>query len=67
MAKQMIQCPNCKYEGEGIMYTKGSFLMEVFLWLLFIVPGVFYSVWRLTTKGLVCPKCMFQHVVRVSV
>lgn len=31
--------------------------MEVFLWLLLIVPGFIYSLWRLTTKTKVYPKC----------
>lgn len=37
--------------------TKGSFLVEVALWLLFCLPGVIYSIWRLTSKTLICPSC----------
>jgi hypothetical protein len=37
--------------------TRGSFVMEIVLWLLFILPGLIYSIWRLTTRKEVCPKC----------
>jgi hypothetical protein len=28
-----IRCPNCKYEGQGKFITKGSFGLEVIMWL----------------------------------
>jgi len=31
--------------------TKGSFLIELVLWLCFIVPGLIYSIWRHTTRA----------------
>jgi hypothetical protein len=52
-----IKCPVCNYRGKAKNKTKGSFIMEVVLWCLFIVPGFIYSVWRLTSKVDVCPRC----------
>ncbi len=62
----LISCPNCKYEGAGKHTTRGSFWIEIVLWLCFIVPGLIYSIWRLTTKGYVCPKCDYRYVARVG-
>ena len=31
--------------------------MEVFCWLLFLLPGLIYSIWRLTSRYNACPKC----------
>lgn len=63
MRKILINCPNCKYEGAGKYGVKGSFAIELILWLCFIVPGLIYSIWRLTTKGMRCPQCGFEYVV----
>ncbi len=62
----LIRCPNCKYEGQGKFITKGSFGMEVILWLFLIVPGLIYSVWRLSNKKWTCPQCDFEHVVKIG-
>jgi len=55
-----IQCPNCKYEGNGKYITKGSVALELGLWLLFMFPGLVYSIWRFSTKKWVCPECDFE-------
>lgn len=31
--------------------------MELVCWMLLVLPGVFYSIWRLTTRSDVCPTC----------
>jgi len=61
-----IRCPNCKYEGPGKFITKGSFGVEVILWLFLIVPGLIYSIWRLSNKKWTCPQCDFEHVVKLG-
>lgn len=50
-------CTNCGCVGEPLTRVKGSFLIEVVLWLFMILPGILYSLWRLTTKEKVCPAC----------
>lgn len=40
--------------------------MELFLFLLFIVPGLIYGVWRLTTKRKICPACGSVDLVPVN-
>lgn len=64
LKKNWIKCPNCGYEGEGERYRPGSFWIEVILWLLAIVPGVIYSLWRLCSLRIRCPKCSYRYVIK---
>jgi hypothetical protein len=50
-------CVECGYQGTPKTFTRGSLLTELMLWLLLIVPGVLYSLWRLTTRYRGCPAC----------
>lgn len=57
-------CKRCRTTFEKPKrYMAGSFLTELFLWLLFIVPGLIYSIWRLTTKAKVCPSCESVEII----
>jgi hypothetical protein len=56
MASESI-CLNCDHQSKPEKITKGNMLVEVILWLFFIVPGIIYSIWRLRSKQEVCPKC----------
>lgn len=59
-----IHCLECHYEGEAKKITKGHFLLEVVLWFCFLVPGIIYSFWRITSgryKG--CPDCLSSKVI----
>lgn len=55
--KKEFVCSNCGYVGKPKKMTKGSMLMELVLWLLLLVPGIIYSIWRMTTRYEACPKC----------
>jgi hypothetical protein len=48
------------------MVTRGSFAVELGLWLLFCAPGVIYSLWRLTSKRKCCPSCNSEAIVRAD-
>lgn len=61
-----IKCTNCGYEGEPKISTPGSCLMELILWLFFLVPGVIYSFWRLGNKKPVCPKCGWEYPIKTE-
>lgn len=50
-------CNNCGFTGRRKTETRGSILIELVLWLCLIVPGLIYSIWRMTTRYSVCPKC----------
>lgn len=61
-----IQCPNCKYEGNGKRITRGSVAVELVLWLLFMFPGLVYSIWRFSTRKWVCPECDCKNVREIK-
>lgn len=50
-------CLSCGHEGPTKKPTKGSFFIELILWLCFLVPGLIYSIWRLNTRHEVCINC----------
>ena len=52
-----LVCTNCGHVGATTKVTKGHFALEVILWLCFLIPGIIYSVWRLTTRHEACPAC----------
>ena len=56
MAKQLL-CTRCLTLGKPKTATRGSLATEIVLWLLMILPGVLYSLWRLTTRRPVCRAC----------
>ena len=45
-----MYCNNCGTIGKAKTRTKSSFLIEIFLWFMLIVPGIVYSLWRLTSR-----------------
>ncbi len=56
-------CSNCGYTGNPKTQTRGNIFYEIFLWCLFLAPGVLYSIWRLSTKQQVCPKCKMPNMI----
>ena len=63
LAAAQMYCQHCGTVGQPKTRVKGSFLIELVLWLCFIVPGLIYSIWRLTTKEKVCPKCGMPNMI----
>lgn len=56
MAKEMV-CTSCHTKAQPKKLTPGSFLIELFLWLCFLVPGFVYSLWRISSKKDTCREC----------
>lgn len=50
-------CIQCGYEGRRKAKKKGSTTLEIVLWVVFLIPGPFYSLWRIFSKEYVCPMC----------
>lgn len=59
-------CTRCYTVAKPRRHTPGSIIIELLLWLSFIVPGLIYSVWRLTSKQNVCRTCGSPGVVPVN-
>lgn len=60
-----MKCALCGYVGPAKRVTKGSFLIELLLWFFFIIPGLIYSIWRLSNKVKICPKCKHETLIPV--
>ncbi|HXK52976.1 hypothetical protein H6802_02905 [Candidatus Nomurabacteria bacterium] len=56
-------CANCGFKGRPVKQTKGSFALELLLWIVFLIPGVAYTIWRMTTTQEVCPKCKTPNML----
>lgn len=65
---RMEVCTMCGYAGSSVLSSKGSFLMEVGVWLLCFFAVAFaglvallvalgYSIYRLVSREKVCPSC----------
>lgn len=61
----MYYCANCKNKVNGKKKTPGYFLLELFLWFLFIIPGLIYSIWRISNKKLVCEECGWPYLKKL--
>jgi hypothetical protein len=56
-------CLNCGYNGKIKQRPRGSGLIELILWLCFLIPGLIYTAWRGHKKEYICPKCQSDHIV----
>jgi len=65
MAKEMM-CTNCGHVGKPKRYTKGSMIVELGLWICFLIPGLIYSIWRLSSRYDGCPKCRASNMVPLT-
>lgn len=57
IGKNAMICTTCGSIGTPHTITRGSFMMEVGLWILILLPGILYSIWRLTTRYKACMQC----------
>lgn len=62
MSKQLI-CSQCGHIGSTETAIKGNGLIEIVLWLFFIIPGVIYSIWRSSSRHKVCMKCSSTSLI----
>ena len=65
MSKKPI-CGTCGTIGTPKTETRGSIFIEIILWLCFLIPGLIYSVWRLTTRRPVCRECGGHQLMPVT-
>jgi hypothetical protein len=59
----MRVCKECGTVAKPRSDTPGSILIELVLWLCFIVPGLIYSFWRISKRRQVCPACESPNIV----
>ena len=61
-----LYCTACGTVAIPKRYTKGSFGMEILLWLLMVLPGVLYTLWRITSKYAGCPQCQAPGMIPLT-
>jgi hypothetical protein len=59
-------CTVCGSVSEPRSITKGSTFIELILWLCFIIPGLVYSVWRLSSRYEACRECESTSIVPID-
>lgn len=64
--KNKFACTECGYIGERKVYTKGSLGLEIIAWCFFIVPGIFYSLWRHASRYKGCPECRHDSMIPIK-
>lgn len=62
MSKQLI-CSVCGNVGKAKTPIKGSGLIEIILWLSFILPGLLYTIWRRSGLSPVCTACGSKNLI----
>lgn len=56
-------CLKCHHNGKVKTVTPGSILIEIILWICLILPGIIYSLWRVSKKAKLCAMCDSSDVV----
>lgn len=56
-------CKQCGHVGPSKRVTKGNIGIEIILWLCFIIPGVIYSIWRLSSRYDACTSCGAKELI----
>lgn len=59
-------CKDCGTVGETKTVARGSMAVEIVLWLCLMVPGLIYSIWRLSTKHETCRACGSERLVPID-
>ena len=59
-------CRKCFHIGPRELNKKGKLSIEIILWLLFILPGLIYSIWRRTGRFFACKECGTHHIVPLN-
>lgn len=59
-------CMECGCQRDPVDAKRGLLVIEIFMWFLYILPGVIYSIWRRVRRQQVCSKCRTPSVVLTS-
>lgn len=63
MKKSEKICVDCGTVENPKASIQGSFLVELMLWFLMILPGLIYSIWRFTTRAVRCQSCGSKNLI----
>lgn len=63
--KDMI-CLDCQSIGKITRQAEGYLIIEILLWLCFLLPGLIYSIWRMSNKYWSCKVCGGRRIVPID-
>lgn len=63
MSSKILVCTQCGYIGEPKGKFKGSGCLAVFLWIFFLIPGLIYTIWILSSRHKICPVCKSRNLI----
>lgn len=61
MAQKMI-CTNCGHQGRPKRKTRAGMMLEILLWIFFVVPGLVFTIWRQANRYR-CPRCETPNMI----
>ena len=56
-------CTSCGTVGKPRVRNRGSSAIEIILWLLLLIPGICYTIWRMGRKDRYCRACGAQSMI----
>ena len=59
-----VVCLHCGHEGPARIVSKGHWAVEAGLWLVLIIPGLIYSIWRFSTQRQACGSCAHARLAK---
>lgn len=63
IADTEVVCKHCGHVGHPRIHTPGHLAIELVLWLCFIVPGLIYTIWRVTSRHGTCTACQSRDIL----
>lgn len=62
-----VHCTRCNYDGPSKTVTKGHLLIEIILWFCLFIPGLIYTIWRVSSRVQACPDCSSTELVPLQI
>ena len=56
-------CKSCGSTDGTKKQMPGSIIIELILWLMFVIPGLIYTIWRYNATVRVCRDCGSRDVI----
>lgn len=61
-----MHCLTCGTEDTVARVRRGNVAIEIILWILFIIPGLIYSLWRINSRHDACRACASTVLVPIK-
>ncbi len=59
-------CSECGYVGKCKITKSGSLATELKMWLLYVIPGPIYTLWRLRSRKRLCRHCDSEKILSIK-